>query len=75
MKFKRKLLPIIVTFAIVCCLFGGIFGVDGTETQVARAEETISIYNQEIGEIDEELVYPDFVAFLNDLYELLGIGE
>ena len=44
MKFKRKLLPIIVTFAIVCCLFGGIFGVDGTETQVAMAEETISIY-------------------------------
>ena len=44
MKFKRKLLPIIVTFAIVCCLFGGIFGVHGTETQVARAEETISIY-------------------------------
>lgn len=40
-----------------------------------KAEETISIYNQEIGEIDEELVYPDFVAFLNDLYELLGIGE
>ncbi len=44
MKFKRELLPIIVTFAIVCCLFGGIFGVDGAETQVARAEETISIY-------------------------------
>ena len=40
-----------------------------------KAEETISIYNQEVGEIDEELVYPDFVAFLNDLYELLGIGE
>ena len=44
MKFKRKLLPIIVALAIVCCLFGGIFGVDGTETQVARAEGTISIY-------------------------------
>ena len=40
-----------------------------------KTEETISIYNQEIGEIDEDLVYPDFVAFLNDLYELLGIGE
>ena len=40
-----------------------------------KAEETISIYNQELGRIDEELVYPDFVAFLNDLYELLGIGE
>lgn len=44
MKLKCKLLPIIVTFALVCCLFGGIFGVDGAETQVARAEETISIY-------------------------------
>lgn len=44
MKFKRKLLPILLAIAIVCCLLGGIFGVDGTETQVARAEETISIY-------------------------------
>ena len=40
-----------------------------------KAEETIFIYNQEVGEIDEELVYSDFVVFLNDLYELLGIGE
>ena len=44
MKSKIRLLPIIVVLAIVCCLFGGIFGVDGTETQVAMAEETISIY-------------------------------
>lgn len=44
MKFKRKLLPIIVTFAIVCCLFGGIFGVDGVKQQVARAEGTFPIY-------------------------------
>lgn len=44
MKFKRNILPILLATAIVCCLFGGIFGVDGTETQVARAEETISIY-------------------------------
>lgn len=40
-----------------------------------NAEETISIYNPEIGEVDDELVYPDFIAFLKDLYELLGIGE
>lgn len=40
-----------------------------------KTGETISIYNQEIGEIDKELVYPDFIAFLNDLSELLGIGE
>ena len=40
-----------------------------------KTDETISIYNQETGEIDKELVYPDFIAFLNDLSELLGIGE
>lgn len=37
--------------------------------------DTISIYNLEIGEIDNELIYQDFIAFLNDLYVLLGIGE
>jgi hypothetical protein len=40
-----------------------------------KDEETISIYNPEIGEIDNELVYQDFIAFLIDLYELLGLGE
>lgn len=40
-----------------------------------KGEETISIYNQEIGEIDDELVFSDFVSFLKELYELLGIGE
>lgn len=40
-----------------------------------KTDETISIYNQEIGEIDKELVYPDFITFLNDLAELLGVGE
>lgn len=44
MKSKIRLLSILLATAIVCCLFGGIFGVDGTETQVAMAEETISIY-------------------------------
>lgn len=40
-----------------------------------KSEETISIYNQETGEIDDELVFQDFTSFLTDLYELLGIGE
>lgn len=40
-----------------------------------KDEETISIYNPEMGEIDDELVYQDFTAFLKDLYELLGLGE
>ena len=39
-----------------------------------KAEDIISIYNPEMGEIDDELVYPDFIAFLKDLYELLGLG-
>lgn len=51
----------------------GVFA-SGAPILCKKAEETISIYNQEIGEIDEELLYPDFVAFLNDLYEVLGIG-
>lgn len=37
--------------------------------------EKISIYDHEAGGIDDELVYEDFLAFLNDLYDLLGIGE
>lgn len=37
--------------------------------------ETISIYNQEVGEIDDELVFEDFLSFLQELYELLGLGE
>lgn len=40
-----------------------------------KNEETILIYNPEMGEIDDELVYQDFTAFLKDLYELLGLGE
>lgn len=40
-----------------------------------KGEETISIYNQENGEIDEELVFSDFPSFLIELYELLGMGE
>ena len=37
--------------------------------------ETISIYNHEVGRIEKDEVYSDFFAFLNDLYELLGIGD
>lgn len=40
-----------------------------------KTDETISVYIQENAEIDEDLVYSDFVSFLNDLYELLGLGE
>ncbi len=40
-----------------------------------KGEETIAIYNQDNGEIDEGLVFQDFPSFLKELYELLGIGE
>lgn len=37
--------------------------------------EKISIYDHESGIIENELIYDDFFVFLNDLYDLLGIGE
>ena len=37
--------------------------------------ERISIYNREDGVIEEDEQYDDFFAFLEDLYELLGIEE
>lgn len=40
-----------------------------------KAGEKISVYDNETGTIDDELVYDDYFAFLNGLYDLLGIGE
>lgn len=37
--------------------------------------ESIFVYDHEAGIIDDELIYDDFLVFLNDLYDLLGIGE
>ncbi len=39
-----------------------------------KSGEQISIYNHEAGKIESDETYADFYAFLNDLYELLGIG-
>lgn len=39
-----------------------------------KSGEKIAIYNQETGKIEDDEIYPDFIAFLNDLYDLLGIG-
>lgn len=39
-----------------------------------KAGEKIPIYNQETGKIEDDEIYDDFIAFLNDLYNLLGIG-
>ena len=40
-----------------------------------KAGEKIIIYNQETGRIEDDEIYDDFMAFLNDLYDLLGIGD
>lgn len=40
-----------------------------------KAGEKITIYNQEAGRIEDDEIYDDFMAFLNDLYDLLGIGD
>lgn len=39
-----------------------------------KAGEKIAIYNQEAGRIEDDEIYDNFMTFLNDLYELLGIG-
>lgn len=40
-----------------------------------KSDEKIYVYDHESGELDEELTYEDFFTFLDDLYDLLGIGE
>ena len=37
--------------------------------------EKIAIYNQEGGRIEDDEIYDYFIAFLNDLHDLLGIGD
>lgn len=40
-----------------------------------KDEEKFYIYDHESQELDDDLTYDDFVTLLNDLYDLLGIGE
>ena len=40
-----------------------------------KDEEKFYIYDHESQELDDDLIYDDFVALLMDLYDLLGIGE
>ena len=40
-----------------------------------KGSEKIAIYNQTAGRIEDDEIYDDFIAFLKDLYDLLGIGE
>ena len=46
----------------------------GDPIMFEKGKEQISIYNREDDRIEEDEVYSDFFAFLNDLYEMLGIG-
>lgn len=39
-----------------------------------KDSEKIAIYNQAAGRIEDNEIYDDFIAFLSDLYDLLGIG-
>lgn len=39
-----------------------------------KDSEKIAIYNQNAGRIEDDEIYDDFIAFLNDLYDLLDIG-
>lgn len=40
-----------------------------------KNSEKIAIYNQVAGRIEDDEIYDDFIAFLKDLYDLLGIGD
>ena len=48
---------------------------EGDPILIKKDAETVSIYNQEAGRIEDDEVYDDFFAFLNDLYDILGMGE
>ena len=39
-----------------------------------KTREQISIYNSEAEKIEDDETYPDFIAFLNDLNGIVGIG-
>ncbi len=39
-----------------------------------KSGEKIAIYNHQVNTIDDDEVYDDFFSFLDDLYDLLGIG-
>lgn len=39
-----------------------------------KTEERICIYNHENNCIEDDETYEDFFAFLNDMYDMLGIG-
>ena len=48
---------------------------NGDPVLVESGKETISIYNLDAERIEEDESYTDFFSFLDDLNDLLGIGE
>ena len=48
---------------------------DISQTAEAKERRRHGHYNKEEGKIEEEEVYDDFFAFLNGLYDYLGMGE
>ena len=47
---------------------------NGDPILLKNGAEKVSIYNQEAGVIEEDEVYDDFFAFMNDLDNILAIG-
>ena len=47
---------------------------DGDPILCEKTGERISIYNHEEDKIESDEVYPDFFAFIDALFSLLGIG-
>lgn len=47
----------------------------GDPILIRRNMETVSIFNQEAGRIEDDEVYDDFFKFIMDLSRLLGIEE
>ena len=39
-----------------------------------KGEETVAVYNQDGGKIEDDEIFPDFFTFLKGLYDFLEIG-
>ena len=46
---------------------------DGAPVLFKKGSEKIAVYFSDDGEIDDDLVYGGFYAFLDELYDLLGL--
>ena len=48
---------------------------NGAPVLFRKGSQKFAVYFSEDGEIDDDLVYEDFYAFLDDLYDLLGLDD